>query len=40
MRVAQRRVPDDEFWEWACHEGDRDTARTSSQIIDAATEKK
>jgi hypothetical protein len=40
MRVAQRRMPDDEFWEWACHEGDHDAARTSSQIIDSGTEKK
>lgn len=32
MRVAQRRMPDDELWEWACHEGERDTAASSSQI--------
>jgi hypothetical protein len=40
MRVAQRRMPDDEFWEWACHEGERDAAHSSSEIIDSDTEKK
>jgi hypothetical protein len=40
MRVAQRRMPDNEFWEWACHEGERDTAHTSNQFIDSDTEKK
>jgi len=29
MRVAQRRMPDEEFWEWACHEGERDAAVTA-----------
>ena len=28
MRVVQRRLPDDEMWEWACHEGERDAARS------------
>jgi hypothetical protein len=40
MRVAQRRMPDDEFWEWACHEGERDAGHSSSNIIDSDTEKK
>jgi hypothetical protein len=40
MRVAQRRMPDEEFWEWACHEGDRDTDRTSIGIEDSDTDKK
>ena len=26
MRVVERRQPDDEFLEWACHEGERDSA--------------
>ena len=33
MRAAQRRLPDDEFWEWACHEGERDAGHSSSAII-------
>lgn len=40
MRVAQRRLPDDEFWEWACHEGERDAGLSSSGIIDSDTKKK
>ncbi|MGH9254583.1 MAG: hypothetical protein ACRD3C_08435 [Vicinamibacterales bacterium] len=40
MRVAQRRMPNDEFWEWACHEGERDAAHSSSKISDSDTEKK
>jgi len=40
MRVAQRRMPDDEFLEWACHEGERDAAHSSSNINDPATENK
>ena len=40
MRVAQRRMPDEEFWEWACHEGDRDTERTSTGSADSDTDKK
>ena len=40
MRVAQRRMPDEEFWEWACHEGDRDTDRTSTGIADSDTDNK
>jgi hypothetical protein len=39
MRVAQRRMPDDEFLEWACHEGERDAAHSSSNIVDPSTEK-
>jgi len=35
MRVVQRRIPDEEFWEWACHEGNYDADRTSSQFIGA-----
>ncbi len=37
MRVVQRRGQDEEFWEWACHEGERDAAETSSQITDSDT---
>jgi hypothetical protein len=33
MRVVQKRRPDEEFWEWACHEGERDSAESSSQIV-------
>ena len=40
MRVAQRRMPDDEIWEFACHEGERDAAVSSGQIIDSGTERK
>ena len=40
MRVAQRRIPDDEFWEWACHEGERDAAHSSSTSVDSDTGKK
>jgi hypothetical protein len=40
MRVAQRRMPDDEFWEWACHEGERDAAYSSSTSVDTGTGKK
>lgn len=38
MRVAQRRMPDEEFWEWACHEGERDAGNSSSRI-DSSSEK-
>ena len=27
MRVAERRVADEEMWEWACHEGERTASR-------------
>ena len=37
MRVVQRRGQDEEFSEWACHEGERDAAETSSQITDSDT---
>jgi len=40
MRAAQRRMPDEEFWEWACHEGEVDAANSSSKIIDSDTEQK
>jgi len=40
MRVVQRRMPDEEMWEFACHEGERDAALSSSQVIDSDTEKK
>jgi hypothetical protein len=39
MRVAQRRMPDEEFLEWACHEGERDAAHSSSNI-DAEADRK
>ncbi|OFW00239.1 MAG: hypothetical protein A3I61_08740 [Acidobacteria bacterium RIFCSPLOWO2_02_FULL_68_18] len=32
MRVANRRMPEEEFWEWACHEGERDAANSSTRI--------
>jgi hypothetical protein len=35
MRVVQRRGPEEEFWEWACHEGERDAIESSSQVIDS-----
>jgi hypothetical protein len=34
MRVVQRRQPDDEFLEWACHEGERDSAVSSVPFAD------
>lgn len=34
MRVVQRRQSEEEFWEYACHEGERDAAGTSSQFGD------
>ncbi len=34
MRVVQRREPEQEFWEYACHEGERDAAGTASQFSD------
>jgi hypothetical protein len=40
MRVAQRRMADDEFWEFACHEGNLDPDLLSNQIINLNTEKK
>jgi hypothetical protein len=40
MRVAQRRMPVDEMWEFACHEGERDAAGTSSAISDSDTGRK
>ncbi len=32
IRVVQRRMPGEEFWEWACHEGERDAGHSSSRI--------
>ena len=34
MRVVQRRQPEEEFWEYACHEGERDAAESSRQFMD------
>ena len=34
MRVEQRRQDEDEFWEFACHEGERDATNTSDQFSD------
>ncbi|MBI2185776.1 MAG: hypothetical protein HYU37_01490 [Acidobacteria bacterium] len=39
MRVSNRRMADEEFWEWACHEGERDSAHSSSAVTDRGTEK-
>ena len=39
LRVAQRRMPDDEFWEFACHEGNHD-ADVSNRIINSNTQQK
>lgn len=39
MRVAQRRMADDEFWEFACHEGERDSLHSSGRVADS-TERK
>jgi len=36
MRVAERRMPNDEMWEFACHEGER----SSAQMLITDTEKK
>ena len=38
VRATQRRMPDEELWEWACHEGERDTAGTSSQFSEAGSQ--
>jgi len=32
MRVAMRRMPDEEFWEWACHEGEKDASHSSTGV--------
>jgi len=34
MRVEQRREAEEEFWEYACHEGERDAAESSRQFTD------
>jgi hypothetical protein len=33
-------MPDDEFWEFACHEGNRDADVLSKQIANPNTDKK
>lgn len=40
MRVVQRRQPDEEFFEWACHEGERDAAESSAAFGESAAEQK
>jgi hypothetical protein len=40
MRVVQRRMADEEFLEWACHEGERDASHSSSNIVDPGGERK
>ena len=35
MRVVQRREAEEEFWEYACHEGERDAAATAGQFGDS-----
>jgi hypothetical protein len=40
IRIAQRRIPDDEFWEFACHEGNHDPGLLSNQIDNSSTQKK
>ena len=37
IRIPQRRMADDEFWEFACHEGNLDPAVLTSQIENANT---
>ncbi len=32
MRVVQKREPEEEFWEYACHEGERDADSTARQF--------
>ena len=40
MRVAQRRMPDDEFLEWACHEGERDAGHSLGTTPAAGADRK
>ena len=40
MRVPERRMADDEFWEFACHEGNLDPAVMHGQFENASAEKK
>jgi hypothetical protein len=40
MRVVQRRMPDDEFLEWACHEGERDAVHSSTNVAHPEGERK
>ena len=39
LRVAQRRIADDEFWEFACHEGNHDDDVTSKQFTNSGAAK-
>jgi len=36
MRVVHRRRADEEFWEFACHEGERDAGETTDQFSDSS----
>jgi len=38
LRVEQGRRSEEEFWEYACHEGERDAARSSAQITNSDAE--
>ena len=35
MRVVQRREAEEEFWEYACHEGERDAFHSSRQFLNS-----
>ena len=35
MRVVQRREAEEEFWEYACHEGERDALHSSRQFLNS-----
>jgi hypothetical protein len=35
MRVVQRREAEEEFWEFACHEGERDALHSSRQFLNS-----
>ena len=39
LRIQQRRMADDEFWEFACHEGNHDDILTD-QVSKVNAEKK
>ena len=40
LRVAQRRAADDEFWEFACHEGNHDDDVVTKEITNANGDKR
>ena len=40
MRVVEKRVPEDEFWEFACHEGNHDAGVLATQISNQPTQAK